>query len=852
MIRVALRGLAGRKLRSALTALAIVLGVAMISGTYVLTDTIDSAFKGVFDQAYAGSDAVITGKSAFEVEGGGVDPPFDESVLEQVRALPGVEAAVGAVTDSAQLTKPDGSLISTNGAPALGFGIDFTQERFNVLRLMGGAWPAGPGQVVIDVATADDQGYKVGDRIGVVAKGPVEQFTISGIAQYADIESLGSATIAAFTLPEGQRLFGKEGQLDGIQVAAADGVTAQELVKEIEPILPSGTQVQTGQQQANEANKDVETFTKFIRYFLLAFGAIALFVGAFVIFNTLSITVAQRVREFATLRTLGASRRQVLRSVLLEAFVIGAIASVVGLFLGLGLAVGLSAVLKAVGLDLPESGIVFAGRTVVVSLIAGILITVLAGLLPAMRATRVPPIAAVREGATLPRSRFARFAPFIAALTTILGILLLVYGSFVDGIGVGERLGALGGGCLILFVGVALVSSHLVKPLAKALGWPARRIGGASGRLAQENATRNPSRTAATAAALMIGLALITFVALLAAGLRGSVSNAINEQVNADYVVASEDGFTPFQPAPDQALASVPGTEVVGVRGDFGKAFGSEQNVTGVDPRTIAAVYAFDWTDGSDGVLSSLGDRGAVVEESFADDHDLSVGSDLAVLTPNGTTLDLVVKGIYHAPPFWQMLGSIAIPQQTFDGAFTNPRNLYTFVTVDGGASSEAQAALEASLVGFPTVVLDTKDGFVSSQQDAISPLLNLLYVLLALSVIVSLFGIVNTLVLAVFERTRELGMLRAIGMTRRQVRSMIRYESVITALIGAALGMVVGIALAALTTGALRSEGLVFSVPIGSLVVFGIVGVLAGIVAAIFPARRAARLNVLEALQYE
>ncbi len=851
MISVALRGLAGRKLRSALTALAIVLGVAMISGTYVLTDTIDAAFKSVFDEAYAGSDAVITGKSAFDVEGD-LDPPFDESLLDEVRALPGVQTATGAVSDLAQLTQPDGDLISTSGAPALGFGLDFSQERFNALQLTDGSWPSGPGQVAIDAGTADEHGYEVGDTIGVVAKGPLEEFTISGIAKYANVDTLGSATIAAFTLPEGQRLFQKEGQLDGIQIAGAEGVAPQQLIDEIQPVLPEGTQVQTGQQQAAEANKDLETFTKFIRYFLLAFGGIALFVGAFVIFNTLSITVAQRVREFAILRTLGASRRQVLTSVILEALVIGTIASVVGLFLGLGLAKGLSAVLKAVGLELPEAGTVFAGRTVVVSLAAGILITVLAGLLPAVRATRVPPIAAVREGATLPRSRFARFAPFIATLITILGILLLVYGSFVDGLGVGERLGALGAGCLILFVGVALISSHLVKPLVKALGWPARRIGGAPGRLAQENSIRNPSRTASTAAALMIGLALITFVALLAAGLRGSVSNAIDVQVDADYVVVSEDGFTPFQPGPDEALASTPGAEVVGVRGDFGEAFGNQENVTGVDPETIATVYAFDWRDGSDDVLASLSANGAVVEQSFATDHDLSVGSTFQVLTTNGTTLDLVVEGIYHAPPFWQMLGSVTIPQATFDEAFENPRNLYTFVNVEGGPSPDAQAALVASLTDFPTVELDTKDGFVTSQQDSIDPLLNLLYVLLALSVIVSLFGIVNTLVLAVFERTRELGMLRAIGMTRRQMRNMIRYESVITALIGAALGMVVGFVLAAMTTAALRSEGLVFSVPIGSLIVFGIIGVLAGIVAAIFPARRAARLNVLEALQYE
>ncbi len=852
MTAVALRGLAGRKLRAILTALAIILGVAMISGTYVLTDTIDKAFKTVFTEAYASSDAVITGKEAFTTDTG-QPPPFPESVLADVRALPGVASAVGGISDSAQLTKKNGDTVSTQGAPSLAFGIDFADPRFNALKLTAGNWPSGPREVAIDAGTADKNGYEVGDTIGVVAKGPAEQFTITGIAKYGSIDSIGSATIAAFTIPEAQRLFNKVGKLDGVQVASKPGVTPQQLVDQINPILPSGTEVQTGDQQAEDQTKDIEGFTKFIRYFLLAFGGIALFVGAFVIFNTLSITVAQRVREFATLRTIGASRRQILGSVILEAFVIGLIASVIGLFLGLGLAKGLNSVLASFGLDLPQAGTVFGTRTVIVSLIAGTLITVLAGIFPAIRATRVPPIAAVREGATLPRSRFSKFSPFIAAITVILGVLLLVYGSFVHGIGVGQRLGALGVGCLILFVGVALISSYIVKPLARIIGWPARRFGGASGRLAQENSIRNPSRTASTAAALMIGLALITFVAVLASGLRDSVGQAISDQVSADFVVVSDDGFTPFEPAADAAVAAVPGAEAVGVRGDRGKSFGKQENVTGVDPTTIASVYVFDWRDGgSDAVLRDLGRNGAVIEQAFANDHNLSVGETFSVLTPAGKTADLTVKGIYEAPPFFKMLGEVTMPVKTFDSVFESPKNLYTFVNTEGGATPEAEQQLQKALVPFPSVKLDTQAGFTKSQQAAINPFLNLLYVLLALSVIVSLFGIVNTLVLSVFERTRELGMLRAVGMTRRQVRGMIRQESVITAMIGAVLGMVLGLFLAALVTGALSSEGVVFSVPVISLIVFLVIGVLAGIVAAIFPARRAARLNVLEALQYE
>ncbi len=848
MIRVALKGLAGRKLRAALTALAIVLGVAMISGTYVLTDTIDGAFDTLFVESYAGTDAVVSGRAAFE-EDFTIPPSFPQTVLDDVRALPDVDAAVGGISDFAQLTDKSGDVISTMGAPALAFGVDPSEPRFIPLELESGSWATGPGEVVIDAGTAKDEGYEVGDTIGVVAEGPVREFTIAGIAKYASVDSIGSATFAVFDVPTAQQVFDKEDLLDGIQVAAKEGVTPERLVSEIRPILPPGTEVQTGAQQAQSDSQDLEEFTKFIRYFLLAFGGIALFVGAFVIFNTLSITVAQRVREFATLRTIGASRRQVLGSVLLEALVIGLVASAVGLFLGLGLAKGLNSVLVSLGLDLPRSGTVFAGRTVLVSMLAGVLITLVAGVFPAVRATRVPPIAAVREGATLPRSRLARFSPYLSVLTVAVGVALLVYGVFVDGLGVGQRLGALGGGCLVLFVGVALVSPRLVRPLASALGWPATRVGGAAGRLARENAMRNPSRTAATAAALMIGLALITFVAVLAQGIRNSVGDAIDEQVNADYVVVSEDGFSPFDPAVDTALAEVPGTSVSGVRGGRALVEGKKENVTGVDLATIGDVYDFAWIEGSDEALLRLGGDGAILEKSLADDLGLSVGSPLRFTSPSNEALDLVVKAIYEAPPFWEMLGNLSVSNGAFDFAFQDPQNLYTFISVDDRAAGEALAGVAES---FPTLKLDTKQGFSEAQQDSIQPLLNLLYVLLALSVIVSLFGIVNTLVLSVFERTRELGMLRAVGMTRRQVRRMIRHESVITALIGAALGMVLGIFLAVLVTQALADEGLSFSVPVTSLVVFAVVAVVAGIVAAIFPARRASRLNVLEALQYE
>lgn len=859
MIRFALRGLAGRKFRASLTALAIVLGVAMVSGTYVLTDTIDSAFDEIFETSYAETDAVVTGRN-LNIGAGGEEasaPPIPESLLARVQAVPEVAVASPFVFEgrAAKILSREGKAIDTHGAPSLGFGIDPSPEfdRFNPLNLLDGRWATGPGEVVIDEATADDEGYRVGDRVGVASLGPVRTFRLVGIARYGDVKSLGSATFAVFSIPTAQALFGREGKLDAISVAATEGVSPERLVRALQRVLPPSAEAKTGQAQAEEDKEDISQLTSFVRYFLLAFAGIALFVGAFVIFNTLSITVAQRTREFATLRTIGASRGQVLGSVVLEAFVIGALASLTGLFLGLALAKGLNSLFVSFGLDLPQKGTVFATRTVVVSLLLGILIAVLAGLAPALRATRVPPIAAVREGATLPRSRLAPFAPLVAAVVLAGGVGLLVYSLFVEHLGTAERLLSMAGGVLLLFAGVALLSARIVRPLAAVVGRPSVWVGGAPGRLAQENARRNPGRTAATAAALMIGLALVTFVAVLAQGMRESNSDAIERQVLADYVITSQNGFEPFVAAAGDALERAPGLELAtSVRSDLANAAGSDKYVTGIDPAAITGVYRFDWKQGSDVILSLLGRDGAILDDDFADDKGLDIGDRFTLLAPTGKRIRLEVRAIYEPPPFYPMLGAVSIPKDVFDSLFDRPRNQFTFANVPGEPSESVKRRLEAAVGAFPDAKVLTRQEWIDDQAEDLNQFLSMLYVLLALSVIVSLFGMVNTLVLSVFERTRELGMLRAVGMTRRQVRRMVRHESVVTALIGAALGLPLGIFLAGLVTAALSQFDLQFKVPVGSLVVFAIVAVAAGVLAAVLPARRAARLNVLEALQYE
>jgi putative ABC transport system permease protein len=853
MIQVALKGLVARRLRAALTALAIVLGVAMVSATYAFTDRIENAVDTLFTGAYTGADAVVSGKDVVESSTSG-DAAVPAELLRKVAALPEVDAVSGGIVDTARLLDQSGEPISTQDQ-ALGLSVDASAgaRRFNPLKLTAGRWPSGATETAIDASTAETYGFAVGDNVTVATRGPARRFRISGIAEFTGLNSLGELTLAIFDVPTAQALLDKEGELDAVQMAAEDGVAPEELVASLRQELGDSVTVRSGAEQASEDSDDVAMFTTIIRYFLLTFAGIALFVGAFVIFNTLSITVAQRTREFATLRTVGASRRQVLGSVILEALVIGLLASTIGLFAGLGLAVGLNELFVALNLDLPQTETVFATRTIVVSLLVGTVITLIAGLSPALRATRVPPIAAVREGAKLPRSALARFAPYIAVATVVLAVLALSYAMLAPDVATGNRFILLGVGVLALFIGVALLSSRLVIPLTRLVGWPARRIGGAAGTLAEGNAMRDPGRTASTAAALMIGIALVTFVGVLAQGLRVSNSTAIEEQIQADFVVTSQDGYSEFPAAVGDAAAEIEGTDVVSsVRQDVAELDGAGGNLTGLDAGSITEVYDFRWTEGSDEVLASLGDDGAVVPDDVADDKDLVVGDSFAVLTADNERREFVVRGIYDGSPFYPLLGTASISREAFDALYDRPRNRFTLINVPGAPTEAQKATVESGLDGFPDTRVFTRQEWIDKEDTEISQFLLLLYVLLALSVIVSLFGMINTLALSVFERTRELGMLRAVGMTRRQVRRMVRHESVITALIGAALGLPLGIFLALLVTQALSEYDLQFAIPAGALITFVIVSVIAGIVAAILPARRAARLRVLEALQYE
>jgi putative ABC transport system permease protein len=802
MKRVALRGLVARPVRTILTTLAIVLGVAMVSGAFTLTDTMRGAADSLSASAYDGTDAVVSARTAFKIDASdwtAKRPTVDAKLLDKVRAVPQVATAVGDITDEAKIIGHGGKPVGDG--PYFGSGYDSRTAgaaATTPFRLDSGRWASASDEVVIDAATAEKQHYALGSHVRITTPGAARQYTVVGVARFGTVKALGTATAAVFDLRTAQTLFGKQGHYDSILVAGRNGVSGADVRKAVAAAVGSTAQVQTAREHDRFTLKGLEQFISIIRTVLLVFGFVAIFVGAFTIFNTLSITVAQRAREFGMLRMVGATRRQVLSSVMLEALAIGLLASAGGLVLGFGVAKGLDAIFRSMDLSLPDAGMVFASHTIVVSMLVGTLVTLVAGLIPAWRATRVPPVAALRDAD--PGAHKLR------------------------------------------------LPARAVRGLASLIGRPAEKLGGSAGSLARRNAMRHPGRTATTASALMIGVALVTVVTVIAQGLRDTTSGTLEKRIAATHVVTGADGWSPTDPTVARALASAPGiTGVTGIRQDVGLAFGDKEIVNSVDPATAPGRFSFEIAKGSDDAVSQLGSDGAIVDEGLATEHHLTVGDHLSVTSAKGDKLALQVKAIEKSPVLDALgMGPITIAQSTYEHAFENQHNMFTLVSAD------SDAALTRALKPYPDTKPLTKSAYIDSVTSDIDTLLAIFYVLLALAVIVSLFGIVNTLVLSTFERTRELGTLRAVGMTRRQVRRMVRHESVITALLGAGLGIALGLGLAAIVTSVFSDEGLTFAIPAGSLVVLTVVAALAGILAAIAPARRAARLDVLTALAYE
>src|SRR4051794_33179330 len=848
MRKVALRGLFARKLRLVLTALAVALGVTLIAGTYVFTDTINSSFDRIFSESAKGTDASITPRKTIDTSNnGGTQPTVPASVLAAVRRAPDVQSADGSVFDVGTVLGKDGKRIGKGGAPNFIASVA-DQPRFDAFTIKQGRKPRNGDEVTIDAATARKQDLKLGDKLAVVATAPRKDYTVVGFTQIAGVDSFGGATVVDMQLPEAQRMLGKKG-FDQIQVSAKAGVTPEQLRDQLRNQLPRSVEVRTGQEEARKQSSDIRDNLSFLTTALLAFAGISLFVGAFIIFNTFSITVTQRMREFALLRTLGASRGQVMRSVVTEGLTIGVLGSVAGLALGVVVAAGLRALFRVIGVDLPSNGNVIASRTIIVSLLVGTVVTVLSSLAPALRATRVPPVEALQEGAVPPSRGPSRKVTIAGAVLGLVGVALMaagLFGSFSSN----ASLSFVGGGALATFLGVALVSPYLVRPLASIVGKPFERTRGITGRLARENTIRQPGRTAVTAAALMVGVAMVAFVSIFAAGVKTTIAKSVDDNLTAAFVVQNTDGFSAFSPTVLRRVDAVPGvSETSPVRFGLARVNGVKGNqaVSGIDPKTFNDLYG---VSSGAAALNALGPGRIAISKKYGDDHNVDAGATIRLTTSTGKREALRVTGVVDDKG--GLVSSLIVTNRQMLTDFGEPKDAFGMVGVTPRAD---QKAVQNRIKGvldrqFPEAEVLTAKEFTDDIAGQVNKLLYLIYALLALAVIVSLFGIVNTLVLSISERTRELGLLRAVGTTQRQVRRIVRYEAVITSLIGGILGIVLGAVLALLFTQPL--DNFTLSIPVLTLVILLVVAGIAGVGAAVPPARRASRLDVLDALAYE
>jgi putative ABC transport system permease protein len=846
---LALKSLWARKARALATTFAVVIGVAFVAGSYVLTDTIFAAFDEIFGESLKGTSVVISAENPVKQENGEI-PTISAALLPRVQQTPGVRLAAGAIFTPGGFFDSEGNKIGNKFAPK--FISSELPGSLESLTYIEGNRPRGPTEASIDKAAAEASDLKLGEQIRLIGQGSARSFELVGFTRLGGA-SFGGASIAQVTLPVAQQLTHKVGRFDQISVAAAKGVSATTLKKRIAREMPPGVRVETAKENADRGSEEIRESLSFLQIFLLVFAFIAILVGSFLIFNTFSITVAQRISEFGMLRTLGASRRQILSDVVVEALTIGIVGAVVGIGGGFLIAMLLNGLLEAFEIDLPTTGLVMETRTIVVSLLIGIVVTVLSSLVPAVRSTRVPPIAALRAISS-PPSRRRRLIGIVAAL--LLGvagvgaILLGLFGSAASG----TAAGLIGGGAVAMVFAVSLFSPNLVPPLARLAGWPLERARRLLGRLSRENAQRNPSRTAVTAAALMIGLTVVTFVTVFAAGLKSSVAQVVDENFAGGLVIQNSDGFSPIPGGAAVAARRVPGVSAVAtIRAEQAKLVDGGAGVRVSAPsRDVEKTVEIEWKQGGPSVLRHLRDDQAILASSFASDHGLEVGDSFRLLSQTRRRPSFEVVGTFDSK--LDVFGSVLIARPAMVREFGQTQDTIDFVQVKPGAdSAEVQAILTAGVEkAFPVAEVLNQQELKESREEQVDQLVNLVYALLLLAILISLFGIANTLALSIHERTRELGMLRAIGMSRRQVRTMIRYEAVITALIGAILGMALGLVFAALIAQPLKDEGFTLSYPVGSLIALLVFSAVLGVLAAIAPARRASRLDVLESLQYE
>jgi putative ABC transport system permease protein len=846
MTKVALRGLMDHKGRLFSTLLAVALGVAFVAGVLMLTDTMNKSFDDLFATAFEGTDAVVRSDQTIDDGmGGEIRSRVDASILDDVRGAPDVAEAEGFVQGYARIIDKNGDPV---GNPAMGpptFGGNWSEvDQLNGFTLAEGRAPKSDGEVVIDRGSANDTGYQVGDRVPIQTGAASGEFELVGIARFGNADSPGGATYALWTTEEAQRLVGEPGKFDSIGVVADQGVSQTEVARSVEDQLSadgdSGLEVLTGKEITKESQSDLKDQLSFITIFLLIFAIIAVVVGTFVIYNSFSIIVAQRGREMALMRAVGASRRQVRRSVFVEALAIGILGSIIGFLLGLGVASVLVSLF-----DLPGS-LVVRPNAAIIALLVGVVVTLVSALVPAWRASRVPPMAAMRDLA-IETGRQSRLRFIAGSVATVAGVVLVVLGAnahsaAVVGVGVG-----------LAFIGLLLLGPVLARPFSRGIGAPIGRVRGVTGDLAKENAGRNPKRTAATAQALMIGVGIVSFFLVVNASLRASIDAFLDDSFTGDFVIDSGSFGTIGLPTEvGDRVSKVPGVaDVVPLRFTPARVEGDDTAVSGTTPGAFD-LLGLRLREGS----SSLAPGTILLTVDKARQLGLSVGDQVSAEFINTGSHTYTVGGTYDTEQEGTDIGDFVLGLDDYDAAVgaADVTDSTVFVQLEPGVSiDEVQPKIEAAVADFPTAEVQSVDEYKDAIGSQFDSILLLMLGLLALALIIALVGIANTIALSVLERTRELGLLRAVGTSRPQLRASIRWESAIIAVFGTLLGLAVGLLGGWGLITALSDEGFTeFRIPYGQIIAVVLIAAAAGIVAALLPAWRASRMNVLDAIHTE
>ena len=852
MFKLTLKSLLARKIRLALTTFAVILGVSFVSGSFILADSLRSVFDKIAIEI-AGPDWLqVRGVETIE------DDPFSrptvtQSVVDQIRSTEGVYGAEGVIQGFPRISVGDELVKPLGGAPTLAFNFEQETAELSGFETLEGSAP-GSSEAMVDIDTANKYDIAIGDTITIRSLQPAEDFQVSGITRWGE-DNGGGAVFVLVNTETAQRLFNYPDSFLAVTVAAMPGVDESELADKLTRELPNGFEAVTSDVVAGEFSDQFDTFITIFQNALLVFAAVALIVSAFIINNTFAIVLGQRVRELGLLRAVGATGRQIRSSVLIEALLIGVIASVVGVFAGLGITWVIKALIDQAGdgSGLPDGPLVIAARTWIAASAVGIGITLLAAISPARKASSIPPIAALRDDLAL-WSGGGRRRTVIGLLLGIGGVVATVLGTTTDS-GAGQQLGLLAAGALLLFVSISLLSTLVAKPAAKLLGWPMTRFARASGNLATQNASRNPRRTASTASALMVGLALVAMVLVVGTSFKKTFSSTLDSSLGADFFIDT-DGRSSwgFSPQLVDEMNQIDGVAIaVGFRGGPGTAqmsvAGESKDVIGTQEEGLGRVIDISLIEGS---YSGLANNGVLVHKDPAADLGLSIGDTVSATFPVSGTKELQVVGIFDDG---SILGNWVIDMTTYENGFDPARQSDLFAAIELEEDikvQEVRPQLDEVVVNYPEAVLQDRTEYQETIEGRIDTLLVTVNALVGFAVIIAVLGIVNTLMLSVFERTREIGLLRAVGMTRRQTRRMIRWEAIIIAVFGGVLGILVGTLLGFIAVQAMPESFITdFGIPVGNFVFILIMCIVAGVLAAILPARRAARLNVLDAIAH-